>query len=119
VPVVATLSNQVFEGFIKEKQQTSISALESESEEFRQIEQSLPSKESGVEERSWREEISALIGEVRDSLNFRTKIQQLKVKSERIAEHIIALIVIFVLQTIVLPLTLFWLLLRLIGRIGR
>lgn len=119
VPVVAALSNQVFEGFIKEKQQISISALESESEEFRQIEQSLPSKESEIEERSWHEEISALIGEVQDSLNFRIKIQQLKVKSEKIAEHIIALIVVFVLQTIVLPLTLFWLLLRFIGRIGR
>jgi hypothetical protein len=118
MPAMASLSSQVFEGFIREKQQISASALERESEEFRRIEQSLSSKESRIEEKTWREKFSTLIGGVRDSLNFEAEIQQLKIKSEEIAEHIIALIVVFVLQTILLPLILLWLLLRLISRIG-
>jgi hypothetical protein len=117
VPVMASLSSEVFEGFIKEKQQVSISALERESKEFRRIEQSLSSKESRIEEKTWREKISTLMEGVRDSLNFEAEIQQLKIKSEEIAEHVIALITVFVLQTILLPLGLFWLLLRLVSKI--
>ncbi|ABA57821.1 hypothetical protein Noc_1323 [Nitrosococcus oceani ATCC 19707] len=112
VPTVAFLSGQVFEDFIREKQQVSMRALERESQEFKRIEESLPSEEDRIKEQTWQEKLSQLMGGMRKSLDFEAEIQRLKVKSEEIAEHVIALIVVFVLQTIILPLLLIWLLLR-------
>ncbi|ADJ28137.1 hypothetical protein [Nitrosococcus watsonii] len=112
VPTVTFFSDQVFEDFIREKQQISMNALEQESQEFKRIEESLPTEKARIKEQTWREKLSQLMGGMRESLDFEAEIQRLKVKSEEIAEHVIALIVVFVLQTIILPLLLIWLLLR-------
>lgn len=112
VPTAAFFSGQVFEDFTRGKQQVSMNALERESQEFKRIEESLPPEKTRIKEQTWRGKLSQLMGGMRESLDFETDIQRLKVKSEEIAEHVIALIVIFVLQTIILPLLLIWLLLR-------
>lgn len=114
MPAIASVSGQVVEGFVEARQQASMNALERESGELRQFGGSLSPKKSRSEERTWREELSALMGGVQDSLNFEAEIQQLEVKSEAIAGYVIDLIVLFVLQTILLPLILLWLLLRMI-----
>jgi len=56
-----------------------------------------------------------------DSLESMNPNDQLERLSERVSssvEHIIDLIVIFILQTIILPLTFLWLLIRLLRSIG-
>ncbi len=118
VPAIASVSSQLFEGFIEARQQASVSALERESGEIKQQGEALPPKGARLEERTWREKLLALVGGVRDSLNLEAEIQQLKAKSEEIAGHVIDLIVIFMLQTILLPLILLWLFLRVIGKAG-
>lgn len=119
MPAIASVSSQVFEGFIKTRQQTSINALERESGELGLLGEALPPENPHPEEKTWHEEFSALMGGVRDSLNFEAEIQQLKAKSEEIAGHVIDLIALFMLQTILLPLILLWLFLRVIGKAGR
>lgn len=115
VPAIASVSSQVFEGFVEAKQQASVSALEREGREIKQQGEALPPTGARLEERTWREELAALLDGVRDSLSMEAEIQQLKVKSEEIAGHVVDLIVIFILQTILLPLALLWLLLRMMG----
>ncbi|QBQ55984.1 hypothetical protein [Nitrosococcus wardiae] len=116
MPAVASLSSQVFENFIEEKQQASVRVLQQKSRELKQLGESLPLEEEEIQKKNWRDKFSALWGNMRSSLNFEAEIEQLKEKSEEIAEHVVNLIVVFVLQTILLPLVLFWLLLRIIRR---
>jgi hypothetical protein len=114
VPTVAAFSNQIFVHFLEATQQASVRALEKESGEFRQVGETLPLQEIKPAEKTWREKLAGVMGGVRDSLNFEEEIRQLQAKSEEIAGHVIDLIVVFVLQTILLPLGLLWLLLRLV-----
>lgn len=78
MPLIAVLSDQVFEKFIQEKQQTSIDVLVKEGEEFKQIKQSLSADENAIKEKTWRGKFSTLMGGMWDSLNFETEIEKLK-----------------------------------------
>lgn len=118
IPLLILGTNLVTEVFLEENLARSTAALEATRVEIEEI------GESEVVERpvdeSLLERFGAVIGDSLSSINASQRLAQLKETASNAAEHIINLIVIFVLQTILLPLALFWVLLEIArGWIGR
>ena len=115
VPVTAVLNQAVYDSFLEEQFQTSYSALE----QTRNDVEALQSEErpGGTDEAS-----SGLLGNLArwydrttQSLDVQARINEYKAEFARASEHIVQLIVVFLLQTIVFPLLLLWLGARLMG----
>lgn len=121
IPLLIIGTDIVTEAFLAEELEQSRAALEattSEIEDLSEAEEPPP-----VGDRSMLDRLGALIGDSLASINASQRLEQLKNAASNAAEHIINLIVIFVMQTILLPLALFWVLLEIakgwVGRIAR
>ena len=118
IPLLILGTSVVTEVFLEENLDRSTAALEAARVEIEEI------GESEVAERpvdeSLLDRLGSAIGDSLASINASQRLEQLKETASNAAEHIINLIVIFVLQTILLPLALFWVLLEIAkGWIGR
>ena len=72
---------------------------------FHLVGQSLPGQMA-----NWRDRLSSVIDDSLESMDVADRLTRLKESVSNASEHIINLIVIFVLQTIILPLVFVWLL---------
>ena len=116
VPVLIIGTNLVFDTFLEAEQAAATSALESTRSEIEALnEESAPPQN---DDQSLMERLGSMIDESFESLNVADRLERLKHSASNASEHIINLIVIFVLQTIILPLVFVWLLVELLKGIA-
>lgn len=118
VPVTVLLSDAIYQGFLADRYQASQVALETAHEQVEALSQAeaLPPGDidPGLLERlgQWYERTTS-------NLNVQARIALYKDRLGRASEHIIDLIVVFVLQTVILPLLFLWLGLALLRTLTR
>ncbi|MEM7083168.1 MAG: hypothetical protein AAF465_10570 [Pseudomonadota bacterium] len=116
LPVMIIGTNMVFDLFLDQQHQAATQALETTSVEVREFsEQSRPPPPA---DQSLREKIGTFLDDSLDRVNVTEKLEQLRDRLSNASEHIINLIVIFVLQTIILPILFLYLLVNGLKAIG-
>lgn len=107
IPALMITSTLVFNTFLAEEHAAATQALEQTGTEIEEIaEQATPPEPE--EAPSLVDQLGTMLGEGLRSLNARERIEQLRVRVADAVEHIINLIVIFVFQTVLLPLAFLW-----------
>jgi hypothetical protein len=107
VPVFVICTHFVSAAFLLEQQSAAVEALDAtrvEVEEFNE-----EAAQSSDAQRSLLEQLGSALSSTLDSINFRDRIEQLRERLSNATEHIVNLIVIFVTQTILLPIGFLWL----------
>lgn len=111
VPLLIIGTGLVFDTFLAAEQDAATAALETTRQEIEAFNQ-----EPTVvvdEEQSMLDRLATMVDDSLDTMNVRERLERFKTRVSNASEHIINLIVIFVLQTIILPLAFVWLLAQL------
>lgn len=116
VPVLIIGSGLVFDTFLAAEQDAATRALEATSQEIEAYNQQPPAVVA--EDPSMLERLTTMLDESLESINVRERLEGVKNRVSNASEHIVNLIVIFVLQTIVFPLAFAWMLLELVKLMG-
>ncbi len=109
VPVLLIATSLVSDTFLREQEEKATAALQQSSEEIRQ---ELPQAEIEAKELSIGEKLSALVSKPLDAIDVRARIERVRARISSAIEHIIDLIVVFSLETILIPLVFLWLLIK-------
>ena len=107
IPVLVVGTNLVFDTFLAAEQDAATAALQSTSSEIEEMSREQPSAAAADE--TLLDKLGSMIDESMESLNVAERIDRLRESASNASEHIVNLIVIFVLQTIILPLLFLWL----------
>ncbi len=107
IPALMITTTLVFNGFLAEEHAAATQALEQTGSDIEEIAEDAAPAEP-AEDESLVNQLGNMLGEGLRSLNARERIEQLRVRVAGAVEHVINLIVIFVFQTIVLPLAFLW-----------
>ena len=107
VAVLIIGSNLVFNTFLAAEQAAATAALETTSTEVQAI--GAEAEVPAVENQTLMDRLGNMLDESLQSMNVRERLESFKERMSNASEHIINLIVIFVLQTILLPLFFVWL----------
>ena len=110
LPILIVSSNFLFNQFLQPEQQESTDALQVATEEIKVLaedEQPIPDEDRGFMER-----FGDMVDQSLANLNIRERLDALKEKTAGATKHVVNLIVIFLLETIILPIGLLWLLLQ-------
>jgi hypothetical protein len=111
VPLVSIGTSVVFDTFLEAEQVAATEALRTTSEQIEQISgadsAAPPGEDAGLMTR-----FGTLLDQSLDSINVGDRLRRLSERVANASEHVVNLIVIFVLQTILLPLGFIWLLLQ-------
>ena len=116
VPVLVIGTSLIFDQFLAEDQVAATTALEATRDQLEEINEQANAPE--IEDESILDWMSTMIDDSLDSMNPNEQLERLRARVSNSAEHIIDLIVIFVLQTILLPIGFLWLVIRLLKSIG-
>jgi len=114
VPVLVIGSNLVFDTFLAGEQAAAAQALEATRTEIEQINNEVTTPESDLEDQSVIERLGSMLDSSLESMNVSDRLDRLRDRVSNASEHIINLIVIFLLQTIILPLVFLWLFVELL-----
>lgn len=107
IPVLMITSTLLFNSFLAEEHAAATQALEQTGTDIEAIaEQATPPPPE--EDASLVDQLGNMLGEGLRSLNARERIEELRSRVADAVEHIINLIVIFVFQTVLLPLAFLW-----------
>lgn len=112
IPLVAVLSEGLFTLFLEEQYTASTQGIEQTTEAIAQVNRNAEASRPVTGEETWLEKARRMMDDATASFNVESYIERYKVAASDASEHAINLIVIFVLQTILLPLLLLWLLVR-------
>jgi len=118
LPVLIVGSDLVFDEFLVTEQQAALDALrgvQADIEEIRADPPPLPRPE----EQSFIDRFNNMVDDTLAAVDPRDSLEQLSDRVADASEHIISLIVIFVLQTILLPIGFVWLFVELLKGIGQ
>ena len=116
VPVLVIGTTLIFDHFLAEDQVEATTALEATRDQIEEINEQANTPE--IEDESILDWMSTLIDDSLDSINPNEQLERLRVRVSDSVEHIIDLIVIFVLQTILLPIGFLWMVIRLLKSVG-
>ncbi len=117
VPLLVIVSTLVFDTYLEAEQQAAVGALEGVQMRIEEInEQPAPVPDPDA---SLTERLGAMLDRSLDSIDFGGRLERLQTQVADASEHIVNLIVIFVLQTILLPLGFIWLFVEVLKGIGR
>ena len=117
VPLLIIGTNLVSDTFLATEQAAATAALEAtrtEIEELNEDAKAPPDPDQSIMER-----LSSVIDDALESMDVADRLARLKETASNASEHIINLIVIFVLQTIILPLVFVWLLVEALKGIAK
>ena len=106
VPVLIIGTSVVFDTFLAAEQETATSALKATSSEIEDLSRNEAEPEAVGD--SLLDRLGNMIDASVESIDVGDRIDRLKESASNASEHIINLIVIFVLQTIILPLAFLW-----------
>ena len=113
IPSIALISETIYDRFLNPHYEEATQTLTSINNELRKVDPTAepeppPSSESKLNElRRW-------MAEKKNLIDLRTRIEMLGEKLERFTTDTIRLMVVFILQTIIIPLSTFWVLLKLV-----
>ena len=116
VGVLIIGSNLVFDAFLANEQAAAVEALEATSSEIEELNDD-PRAGPAVDE-SLMERLGSMLDQSLSSLQVSERLQRFKESVSNATEHIVNLIVIFVLQTILLPLAFVWLIVELLKAVA-
>jgi len=116
VPVLVIGTTIVFDQFLAEEQVAATTALATTRDQIEAISEQQKTPE--VENESIIGRLGSMIDNSLDTLNPNEQLKRLSERVSNSAEYIIDLIVIFVLQTILLPIGFLWLFVRLLKSVG-
>jgi len=102
-------TNLIFETFLATDQQAANDALTVTRTEIEDIAEQTDSAVTPAPEPSLTERLGNLVDESLQALDMRERMQRLSDSVSNAVEHIVRLIVIFALQSIILPLVFLWL----------
>jgi hypothetical protein len=118
VPVLVIGSNLVFDTFLAAEQAAATQALEATRTEIEELNEGAASVETPAEDQSVIERLGVMLDNSLDAMNVGERLNSLRDRVSNASEHIINLIVIFVLQTIILPLVFVWIFVELLKMIA-
>jgi len=116
VPLLVIGTNSVFETFLVADQVAATEALESTRDQIEQLNEE--SRPPMLEDQSFVDRLSSMLDESLSSVNPREQLDRLRERVADSVEQIIDLIVIFIFQTIILPLAFLWLIIQLFKSLG-
>jgi hypothetical protein len=117
VPALIIGTNVVANQFLEPEQRSATAALEATAEEIEEFNEKTVTPDPDA---SLLDRLSETIGSTMDAMDVEGRLDRLRVSVSDASENIINLIVLFVLQTIVLPLVFVWLIIELVkGVIAR
>lgn len=114
VPILVIGSNLVFDTFLAAEQAAASQALNATRSDIEQINEDVVTPEFDAEDQSVIERLGSILESSLDSMNIGDRLDRLRDRVSNVSEHIINLIVIFLLQTIILPLVFLWLFVELL-----
>lgn len=113
VPVYAWSTSLVFERYLQPSQVEAVEALDETSGDVAEIEQlAEPSPDIGIVGR-----VSSWFSDAVERLDVSERIEAFRERVSDTVEHLMQLLVIFVLQTIVLPIAFLWVMSRVLGSV--
>jgi hypothetical protein len=114
VPLVAVTSEQFYQSFLSPQFQASSAQLVSTTDRLEELQAKNTAQDSGqaTQQKSLFESAKALMQSASSTLDVQQHLRDFKAATEELSEHAIRLIVIFLFQTIILPLGFLWLLMR-------
>jgi hypothetical protein len=116
VPLLVIASNLVFTTFLEAEQRAALAALEgvqADIEDLNRERQRRPAPDATLLER-----FDSLLDDTLASLDVEAALGRLGERVSSASEHVVSLIVIFVLQTVLLPVAFIWLFIELLKSIG-
>ncbi|MEM7293607.1 MAG: hypothetical protein AAF420_09490, partial [Pseudomonadota bacterium] len=117
VPAMVVLNQLVYDAFLAERFQVSYSALEQTRIEVEALQANEPSAGDPAGSQGFLSKLGRWYDRTAESFNIEARIAEYRQKFTRASEHIVNLIVVFVLQTVLFPLLLLWLGVRLASMI--
>ncbi|HZX22650.1 MAG TPA: hypothetical protein VFF18_03875 [Woeseiaceae bacterium] len=116
VPLLVLGTNAVFDTFLAAEQEAATLALEATREDIEELnEQAAPPV---PESETMMGRLGAMLDESLESMNVKQRLDDLRLRVSNASEHIVNLIVIFVLQTILLPLAFLWIIVQALKAMG-
>ena len=112
VPTLVVGTHVVFDAFLANDQVAATAALEQASVDIEALSSEQNAIDDADDDRNWFERTRDRIGESLGALNVEARMTALQERASGVTRHIVSLIVIFLLQTIALPLGFLWLLLQ-------
>ena len=116
VPALVIGTAVIFDNFLAEDQIVATAALETTRDEIETLNEQTSTSE--IENQSIFDQLGSILDNSLDSINPNEQLKRLSERVSKSAEHIIDLIVIFMLQTILLPIGFLWMVIRLLKSIG-
>lgn len=118
VPLLIVSTNLVTDTFLAAEQVQVTAALEGTSTAIQELNEEIEATAEG--DQSLMDRLGSVIDESLRAIDVTARLDALKTNAAKAAEHIVQLIVLFVLQTIILPLAILWLIVELLkGAAGR
>jgi hypothetical protein len=109
IPVITIGTDFLFKKYLNAEYTANQQAISQASSQVKAFKPSVPEK---VVDKGWwaktTDGAKAIVSEGKEVFNFEAHVQKLKQTTESWTEHIISLIVIFLLQTLVVPILLIW-----------
>lgn len=115
VPVICLAGDTVYDLFLKETYDTATKSLDMLDKELKGTDVVGVHATDRAGDTGLIEDIKNYFNDAKQTLNIRTRLEQLKVKIADYVEYTIHLIVVFVSQTIIFPLLFLWLFVRSMG----
>ncbi len=114
VPILVIGSNLVFDTFLAAEQAAATEALEATHAEIEQINEEAATSAAATEDQSVIDRLGSMLDSSLQVMNIGDRLDRLRDRVSNASEHIINLIVIFLLQTIILPLVFLWIFVELL-----
>ena len=111
VPVLVITTNLIADVFLATSQQEATAALEVATRDIEGLKEPV---ESPPVDQSFMERLNSAWDESVEAVNVSERLTKLKESAANATEHVVQLIVLFVLQTILLPLAFLWMLMQLL-----
>ena len=109
VPLVATLNEAVYRQFLAQRYSTATQAIEQDTTQLRQLEQ-LPAV---TDDDRWWEKLRSHLQQAGQILDLKQLYSWLEERSTAMIDHFLNLLVVFLLNSVLLPLAFLWAVLRL------
>ncbi len=103
IPVVTIGTDAVFKKFLEQDYKTSLASIDSTTEAVKQL-----TPDQGVQKQKSQGRIDKFNGWSLSALDPRPYIESLKQSADKAAEHVVHIIVVFLLQTLLVPVFLLW-----------
>jgi hypothetical protein len=114
LPLYALTTGFIFDSFLEPERAEAVRLIEETTGDVEQLEQ-LDDPPAAAGEPGWRERMSSWFAETFETLDVEARIEAFRTRVNEVVEQVIHLVVVFALQTIVLPLAFVWAVPRLAG----